>query len=697
MEVSAYGNGGDWEFNGVTRQAFSEEPSFSNILSRNASVHHLALSPDDRWLATASNTNRIVFVDLKGHRETIGSIMGPLSSTVSSLAVDETGEYIAGGYEDGSIHVWSLEGNSRNRYNLGDYQLFSQKVALFEGHRKPVHDVVFSADGRWIASASSDSTAGLWDIKSGREIARFKNPAGAIYSVALSADGSQLFAGTEEGDILKWSIDVGTWQQEACALAGGEVVEYKDSDFEIFRKKRSKCTEPRYAGLSRATNQEQVRESNNLLSLSCPTESVNVDLFPLPSSYEELQHTVNGAIESVLEGINQRTSTLYDDVEISQVDKGVLDRACTLPRYKAVLIDLPTQNKYMVKGFRLNNTNRANAQLAITFSKEAAVVQLAVIDDNQRAEQQSEVRLATVELPGGEEVLDLIQELESAYETVDSTETLGILLDDAEIWISILRNGIASTRLLSSPAYINNLRRMVELQGRPKVTFENVNIYPRQDEFGNASSSEYLVNAVQVWEFPGEASYRDSDWISFNVSIDPEISIRARYSGRGSFDIQSTPSGAYVTNFDNQDWSSYNVKTPVDFMSVALQEHYLKVDLGNVWYEPEYVTVTSRDVMERRSVSVTMQHMKGQILLLNPPDTDDLSVFVQINGEFVETTLGEDGLLIIPVDAMEGVPQEEIESNERTVNLRITGNGGTFERTISLWSPAVHPVDVQLQ
>jgi len=42
-------------------------------------------------------------------------------------------------------------------------------------HDGPIHAIVFSPDGRWVATGSLDNTARVWDAASGQEHARLQH------------------------------------------------------------------------------------------------------------------------------------------------------------------------------------------------------------------------------------------------------------------------------------------------------------------------------------------------------------------------------------------------------------------------------------------------------------------------------------------------------------------------------------------
>jgi WD40 repeat protein len=68
------------------------------------------------------------------------------------------------------------------------------------GHKALIRDIVFTADGRYLVSASDDKVIRVWNLKTGRTERTLRGqigegPEGKIYAMALSPDGRWLAAG----------------------------------------------------------------------------------------------------------------------------------------------------------------------------------------------------------------------------------------------------------------------------------------------------------------------------------------------------------------------------------------------------------------------------------------------------------------------------------------------------------------------
>ncbi|MDW7993046.1 MAG: WD40 repeat domain-containing protein [Gemmatales bacterium] len=81
---------------------------------------------------------------------------------------------------------------------------------LFDGHRDNVYSIAASPDGRWIASASEDLTACVWDWKTGRLVARLEHD-GPVYEATFSPDGRWL--ATADGNAKVHLFDAAKFQR----------------------------------------------------------------------------------------------------------------------------------------------------------------------------------------------------------------------------------------------------------------------------------------------------------------------------------------------------------------------------------------------------------------------------------------------------------------------------------------------------
>ncbi|PRQ02960.1 WD domain, G-beta repeat [Enhygromyxa salina] len=155
-------------------------------------VHDIAVSPDHRHLASAAGDNylrlwdlesaseqaeKTIRVDIRERRDLSFVLYAPDGSSVVTLATA------------GSIDVIDLErGVSSRRDNVD-----------------PSAPPVFSADGRWLLTASADGRASLRDARSGLELARARVEGLSVLSFSPTAEGFVI--GSASGAASYWAID----------------------------------------------------------------------------------------------------------------------------------------------------------------------------------------------------------------------------------------------------------------------------------------------------------------------------------------------------------------------------------------------------------------------------------------------------------------------------------------------------------
>ena len=82
-------------------------------------------------------------------------------------------------------------------------------LQTFSGHSNGVSSVVFSPDGKTLASGSKDTTIKLWSVDKGECFRTLSGHSIYIWSVAFSPDGKTLTSGSSDCTIKFWSVDSG--------------------------------------------------------------------------------------------------------------------------------------------------------------------------------------------------------------------------------------------------------------------------------------------------------------------------------------------------------------------------------------------------------------------------------------------------------------------------------------------------------
>ncbi|EKM58845.1 uncharacterized protein PHACADRAFT_248942, partial [Phanerochaete carnosa HHB-10118-sp] len=134
-------------------------------------------SPDGQLLAAASDGREIIIwrlsdglsVQRLGYEGHVGSI--------TAIAFSPNGSNLVSGSTDATAIVWSIASG--------------KKIFHFVGHHQAVEHVAYATDGTRIVTASWDSSVKFWDARSGAPLCHFpfRQP---IHELLSSPDGSRL-------------------------------------------------------------------------------------------------------------------------------------------------------------------------------------------------------------------------------------------------------------------------------------------------------------------------------------------------------------------------------------------------------------------------------------------------------------------------------------------------------------------------
>ena len=163
----------------------STEGSWS--LKEDQPIYSVAV--DGNLAATSGRLKSVTLYELAPEPRVMGSLDHP--DWAVSLALDaESRSLFVGGY-DGSVSRWDVDLQTR--------------VEDLPGHGSAVWDL--SSEAGWLASSSHHGELQLTRLASG-ETQRVRAHFGVVWSVSISADGSTVATGSEDGTVGIWDTDV---------------------------------------------------------------------------------------------------------------------------------------------------------------------------------------------------------------------------------------------------------------------------------------------------------------------------------------------------------------------------------------------------------------------------------------------------------------------------------------------------------
>ncbi|CAH1790210.1 unnamed protein product [Owenia fusiformis] len=184
------------------------------------SISYLALSRDDRYAIAGfnntfdGNANFVVFdLDLE-HYQVIEPKILALAADPQCTAVIGNHEAVTG-TKIGELVVWSLKTGKplRQLSPCGPGTLMRGSTAISEAHTREVKAVCASVDGRYLASASSDGTIKVWDLRREKQINTLVGHQDEVWCTTISADNEIIVSGSQDGSIRLWRLKTG---KEIC-------------------------------------------------------------------------------------------------------------------------------------------------------------------------------------------------------------------------------------------------------------------------------------------------------------------------------------------------------------------------------------------------------------------------------------------------------------------------------------------------
>jgi WD40 repeat protein len=112
------------------------------------------------------------------------------------------GRLLASGGADGVIVLWEVVTSPRS--GVTTYQYLRRPLT---GHTSFITSLAFSPDGKTLASSSADGTVRLWEVKTGQPLGQaLSGHSSLVLTVAFSPDGRTLASGGADQTIILWDV-----------------------------------------------------------------------------------------------------------------------------------------------------------------------------------------------------------------------------------------------------------------------------------------------------------------------------------------------------------------------------------------------------------------------------------------------------------------------------------------------------------
>ena len=131
---------------------------------------------------------------LKNTKVKVKKLKGHTDS-VWSVVFSPDGKSIASGSLDNTVIIWDIETGNPTK--------------TLKGHTDSVYSVAFSPDGKYIVSGSSDKTIKIWDVETGNLIKTLQGHVNSVWSVAFSTDGKYIASGSFDNTVIIWDVATG--------------------------------------------------------------------------------------------------------------------------------------------------------------------------------------------------------------------------------------------------------------------------------------------------------------------------------------------------------------------------------------------------------------------------------------------------------------------------------------------------------
>ena len=167
--------------------------TMKQVMSIDQFCYAVASTGDGKYLIAAHADNRVIRISLQAESSQPEVItLGKHSSWINALAVSIDNKYLASASHDSFIKIFNLE--------------TLKEESELVGHSSYVWCVAFSYDGKYLASGSEDNTVIIWNFPERKKQTLIDCHFDPIYCLAFTKDNKQLVYGCRDGKIRVWNL-----------------------------------------------------------------------------------------------------------------------------------------------------------------------------------------------------------------------------------------------------------------------------------------------------------------------------------------------------------------------------------------------------------------------------------------------------------------------------------------------------------
>jgi WD40 repeat protein/predicted Ser/Thr protein kinase len=175
----------------VTLYDLLANEEIDELAGHEGDVRFVGFSDDGKWVITGGDDGGIIISSLSSGM-IIHEFTGP---AVWSVAISDDNRWIASACRDHTIRLLDLE------------TMICPRILM--GHKDEVRSVAISSDMMVAISGSADKTVRIWDLVSGRCLRTLEGHSSTVHAVFLLpkiADGLEVLTAADDGDLKIWQL-----------------------------------------------------------------------------------------------------------------------------------------------------------------------------------------------------------------------------------------------------------------------------------------------------------------------------------------------------------------------------------------------------------------------------------------------------------------------------------------------------------